>query len=393
MESSGQIRCRTAGSKLNLNRLVPALVSIAMKMFSLSVTAGALVFAGMLLPAMSLSNDESESRAWRGQTLTEFAPGKTNGIEWQVVNDGVMGGLSKGKVSISAEGTMEFTGILSLENNGGFSLTRSNAVDFNLSDDLGVLVRVKGDGRTYDVRLESEATYRGMPVSFSGAIPTLKGEWTEVKVPFSEFKGSWRGTDLPKKELNPAVIRSIGILLGDKKSGPFELEIDYIRTYGKGKGEVKAGTMAVAADRTEQSSGSRSLIETAVADGRFTTLKAALDAAGLTPFFQWDNKLTVFAPTDDAFAKLPEGVLQNLLRPENKEQLVAILSLHVHAGSKDLASALSSNEVSTIEGSPLTVTFSKGRVTVNKAALIDADIDCSDGIIHVIDRVLLPETK
>ena len=132
------------------------------------------------------------------------------------------------------------------------------------------------------------------------------------------------------------------------------------------------------------------LIATAVADGRFTILKQALDAAGLTTFFQWDDPLTIFAPTDEAFAKLPEGVLEDLLRPENKKKLITLLSYHVSTGANGLGDALKAKEVSTIEGSPVEFSFSDGKVRVNGAALIDADVKCSDGVIHVIDSVLVP---
>lgn len=190
------------------------------------------VFAACLSPA----EEAMKPWAWRGQTLTEFAPGETNDLQWQIVNDGVMGGLSKGKTETSDKGVMNFSGNLSLENNGGFSMTRTGKTNFNLSNDLGILLRVKGDGRKYRMRLDSDSTYRGMPVSFSGTFATEKGKWQQVKIPFSEFKGGWRGRDLPDKQFNPAVICRVGILLGDKKSGPFSLDIDYIRTYGKGQG-------------------------------------------------------------------------------------------------------------------------------------------------------------
>ncbi len=324
----------------------------------------ALQFAfAVLLPILvgpSLTNLYAEEKkekpwTWRGQTIAEFDEGEYKGPEWSITNDGVMGGLSKGNVKISDEGIMTFSGDLSLENNGGFSLVESNEVDLNLSNDLGILLLVKGDGREYQVRLESDATYRGMPVSFSGSFVAKKGEWHQVKVPFSAFKGGWRGRDLPDAKLNPAVINGVGIIIADKKQAPFELHVNWIRTFGKDQGEYTEAKPAA----KEKTAGPQSLIATAVADGRFATLKAALDAAKLTTFFQWDNKLTVFAPTDEAFAKLPEGTLEDLLKPENKDQLVAILSHHVHAGSLSLAEALGKDSISTIEKTPLSVRFEK----------------------------------
>lgn len=296
---------------------------------------------------------------------------------------------------------MKFQGQLSLENNGGFTTARSGDVDLNLSNDLGLLLMVKGDGRTYEARLDSDAKFRGNAVSFAGEIPTTKGKWQQVKIPFSAFKGSFRGTDLPDAVLNPAAIERVWILLGDKKQGSFDLEVDWIRTYGKGQGnfneqresaEVSVAKAEVVekAEKKSASPKSSALIATAVADGRFTILKQALDAAGLTTFFQWDDPLTIFAPTDEAFAKLPEGVLEDLLRPENKKKLITLLSYHVSTGANGLGDALKAKEVSTIEGSPVEFSFSDGKVRVNGAALIDADVKCSDGVIHVIDSVLVP---
>ena len=346
---------------------------------------------GFLSTLPLAAQDGGKPGAWRGQSIAEFDEGEYKGPDWSITNDGVMGGLSKGKVQVSDEGVMTFSGTLSLENNGGFSLVETEDVELNLSNDLGILLLVKGDGRDYQVRLESESTYRGSPVSFSSTFSTKKGEWMQVKVPFADLKGGWRGRDLPDEKFNPAVVGRVGILLGDKKPGPFNIEVDWVRTYGKDQGEFTEAK-SKPADKPK-ADGPKSVIATAVADGRFTTLKAALDAAKLTTFFQWDNKLTVFAPTDEAFAKLPKGTLEDLLKPENKDRLVAILSHHVHPGSKNLAEALSERSVKTIEGTPLRVRFEDGRVMVNKAALVNADIECSDGTIHVIDTVLIPQPK
>ncbi|MCB1062725.1 MAG: CIA30 family protein [Verrucomicrobiae bacterium] len=348
-----------------------------------------------------LAQSESKPGSWRGQSITEFTPEENARMDWRVVNDGVMGGLSEGNVDFTEAGTMKFQGKLSLENNGGFTTARSGDVDLNLSNDLGLLLMVKGDGRTYEARLDSDAKFRGNAVSFAGQIPTTKGQWQQVKIPFSEFRGSFRGTDLPDAVLNPAAIKRVWILLGDKKQGSFDLEVDWIRTYGKGQGnfteqkettEVSVAKAEVVkkAEKKSASFKDNSLIATAVADGRFTILKQALDAAGLTTFFQWDDPLTVFAPTDEAFAKLPDGVLEDLLRPENKQKLIALLSYHVSTGANGLGDALKAKEVSTIEGSPVEFSFSDGKVRVNGAALIDADVQCSDGVIHVIDSVLVP---
>ncbi len=194
--------------------------------------------ASFILLPMSLKAGDIASHPanWRGQPVTEFEPGENEAFEWRIVNDGVMGGLSKGVLKFTEDGVMKFSGMLSLENNGGFSSLRSGDVDLDLSNDLGLLLKVKGDGRTYQARLTTDETYRGMEMSFSAEFQTTKGKWTQIKVPFSAFKGSWRGRDLSDRRFDPSKIHRIGLLLGDKQSGPFELEVDYIRTYGKGQG-------------------------------------------------------------------------------------------------------------------------------------------------------------
>ncbi len=167
------------------------------------------------------------------RSISEFAPNEKSGLQWRITNDGVMGGLSKGNVAMSEAGTMRFKGYLSLENNGGFSTVRARTSKLDLSGSDGIVLRVKGDGRTYQLRLSSDARYRGMEVSFKAEFKTTRGQWKEVRVPFSALEGSWRGRQLPDKTFNPAKIRGIGILLGDKKQGDFDLEVDWIRTYGK----------------------------------------------------------------------------------------------------------------------------------------------------------------
>ena len=362
--------------------------------FQLPLFLTIILTSGLMTSSLSIANQGGPG-SWRGQSLAEFTADDPNGVEWEVVNDGVMGGLSKGNFSISDEGILSFSGTLSLQNNGGFSSIRSEAIDRNLSNDLGILLKVKGDGRTYSIRLESTATYRGMPISFSGDFTPEAGKWQQIKIPFTELKGGWRGMDLPDKEFDPSVVRKMGLLIGDKVTGPFNLEVEYIRTYGKGQGNFteRKPEAPVEKQSAKAKSNSGSVIDLVASDERFSTLKAALDAAKLTTFFQWDNKKTVFAPTNDAFAKLPKGTVESLLKPENKDHLVQILSYHVHPGDLNLAAALGSKNVDTVEKSPIKVAFRDGAVKVNDASLLEADIEATDGKIHVIDSVLLPKPR
>lgn len=133
------------------------------------------------------------------------------------------------------------------------------------------------------------------------------------------------------------------------------------------------------------------IVDTAVEAGQFKTLVAAVEAAELVETLKGDGPFTVFAPTDDAFAKLPEGTVENLLKPENKDKLVAILTYHVVPGkimSGDIAGKTA--EVETVQGGKLAVDAMDG-VKVDAAEVIKADIETSNGVIHVIDTVVLPK--
>ena len=132
------------------------------------------------------------------------------------------------------------------------------------------------------------------------------------------------------------------------------------------------------------------IVDTAVGAGSFNTLVAAVQAAGLEETLRSDGPFTVFAPTDKAFAALPEGTVETLLKPENKDQLVAILTYHVVAGkTKSKALAGKTLDVATVNGATVAIDGTDG-VTVGEATVVKADIYTSNGVIHVIDKVLLP---
>ncbi|MCU0486936.1 MAG: fasciclin domain-containing protein, partial [Anaerolineales bacterium] len=132
------------------------------------------------------------------------------------------------------------------------------------------------------------------------------------------------------------------------------------------------------------------IVDTAVADGRFTTLVAALEAAGLVETLKGEGPFTVFAPVDDAFAKLPEGTVETLLKPENIEQLKNILLYHVVSGKVMAEEVLTLNSADTVLGQPVTIKVEDGKVYINDAQVTVTDIETRNGIIHVIDTVLLP---
>ena len=133
-----------------------------------------------------------------------------------------------------------------------------------------------------------------------------------------------------------------------------------------------------------------SIIDTALANEELSTLVTAVKAAGLVEALSGEGPMTVFAPTNEAFEKLPEGTLEMLLKPENKEKLVAILMFHAVDG-KVMSTDLATSEVKTLNGAPVNVVVAEEKVTVDGATVINADVETSNGVVHVIDTVLLPE--
>jgi uncharacterized surface protein with fasciclin (FAS1) repeats len=136
---------------------------------------------------------------------------------------------------------------------------------------------------------------------------------------------------------------------------------------------------------------SKDIVDTAVAAGDFKTLAAALQAAGLVDTLKGKGPFTVFAPTDAAFAKLPAGTVESLLKPENKAKLTSILTFHVVPGNVKAADVVKLTSAKTVNGQALAIDTSGGGVKVNGAKVVKADIATSNGTIHVIDTVLLPK--
>jgi uncharacterized surface protein with fasciclin (FAS1) repeats len=149
-------------------------------------------------------------------------------------------------------------------------------------------------------------------------------------------------------------------------------------------------TAATSFVATAAVAGEKDIVDTAVEAGSFSTLVAAVEAAGLVDTLKGDGPFTVFAPTDEAFAALPEGTVETLLKPENLDQLTAILTYHVVPG-KVMSGDLSDDMMATtVQGSDIMIDLDNG-VMVNEASVVTADISTSNGVIHVIDKVILPE--
>jgi uncharacterized surface protein with fasciclin (FAS1) repeats len=147
-----------------------------------------------------------------------------------------------------------------------------------------------------------------------------------------------------------------------------------------------------AADKhAHAAAGSKDIVDTAVAAGSFNTLAAALKAAGLVDTLKGKGPFTVFAPTDEAFAKLPAGTVEDLLKPENKEKLVSILTYHVVPGDVTSKQVVKMTDAKTVNGKDVTIKVSGGSVMIDNAKVIKPDVKASNGVIHVIDTVLIPQ--
>lgn len=181
----------------------------------------AILLVCSLPPPTNASASESSMR-----TLVNF-DNSSQEPRWVAVNDNVMGGRSSGGPEV-ADGKLEFSGELSLANNGGFSSVRSVGRAFNLSGASAIILRVRGDGRRYQLRLATDARYHGIKVSYGVGFDTTAGEWTEVRVPLASLNPTVRGSSLQGPPLDASQVQEIGLLIADKREGAFALAVDWI---------------------------------------------------------------------------------------------------------------------------------------------------------------------
>jgi monofunctional biosynthetic peptidoglycan transglycosylase len=150
--------------------------------------------------------------------------------EWLVVNDGVMGGISRSAMRRSTDGKQIFEGDLSLENNGGFASVRTRLTDVDLASVAGIALRVRGDGRQYQLRFRTDDRLDG--IAYRAFFETRDGEWIVADLPLGAFEPSFRGIVVPGAEpLDPGSIRQLVLLIADEQEGPFRLEIDWVKAY------------------------------------------------------------------------------------------------------------------------------------------------------------------
>lgn len=183
------------------------------------------VISSLLFIAPLANADDSGKRQTEVHLKFDGNPAEPN---WTPQNDNVMGGISKGQAVIH-DGVLEFTGSLSLENNGGFAQVRIVNLGYDLSGKEGMKLRVMGDGRTYQLRLATDARHRGSRISYSVEFPTEAGKWTKVEVLFADLKPSHHGRRLSGPAVNLSQIEEMSFLIGDKREGPFSLKVDWMK--------------------------------------------------------------------------------------------------------------------------------------------------------------------
>lgn len=161
---------------------------------------------------------------------TGLMGGEGRSGEWYVVNDDVMGGVSESRAVLTNHKTLRFSGMVSLENNGGFASIRHVARTFGIGPGAGIRLCVKGDGKTYQLRVQTSNWYDG--IAYKAVFKTIKGEWQELMIPWEEFTATFRGQSVPDAPaLEGNEIRQVGFLIADGQAGPFDLEIAAIEAF------------------------------------------------------------------------------------------------------------------------------------------------------------------
>jgi NADH dehydrogenase [ubiquinone] 1 alpha subcomplex assembly factor 1 len=171
------------------------------------------------------------AQASMAANLRLFPPAPGRSLEWRAINDGVMGGLSRGGAEIARGGWLEFTGEVSLANNGGFASVRTVPAPLGVPGARAVRLEVRGDGRRYKLNLKTDEAFDG--VQYQAAFATPAGTWTTITLPLSSFAAKHRGRDVPgAPPLDPARIVTLGFLISDRQTGPFRLEVRSIDLVG-----------------------------------------------------------------------------------------------------------------------------------------------------------------
>lgn len=346
---------------------------VTMKLMALTV---------MFLTPFTNSEPSSAAAAdTRERVLADFSD-KVSVRSWRAVNDDVMGGVSKGGPGFE-DGRLVFSGETRLENNGGFSSIRSNRRDWKLGGARDIVLRLRGTAsRKYTMLLETPARHWGRRVSYRQSFELDGDGWQTISLPLADFSPMFRGRNLRGPKLDDERIRSLGFMVYDKKAGPFRLEIDWIKA-----------SWPEEASSDEPSQDGKNIVALASSAGKFGTLLKAATEAGLAETLTGKGPFTVLAPTDEAFSALSEGTLESLLEPGSRDKLRLILLYHVIPGTLSASELAVAGTASTAQGQDVTFALTNGRLTANGANILLNDLQASNGVVHAIDRVLLPKPE
>lgn len=296
---------------------------------------------------------------------------------FRCVNDTVMGGRSSSRVEATESGTLRFSGTVSLENNGGFTSFSARDGNYDIRGGDGVVVRVKGDGRNYILSFD----LAGVPIPAGGywqSFATEKDRWIDVRLPFSGFVPTSFGRELEGlPAVTPDRIRGVTVYLYDKKAGPFSAEFDSISTY---RDAAPAGA-APGADANDAAS---------LLPANCSTLATLLSKTGLDAAIRDLGAFTLFAPTDEAFRKLPADTVAALLAPENAAALKRVLLHHVVASPVTAWKAAQLTSARMLDGGEVGIARDGDGLRIGGARVIEADRLRLGGVVHVIDAVLVP---
>jgi len=161
--------------------------------------------------------------------LFDFHYPSTSG-SWRVINDTVMGGVSTSQCGVSGSGSMVFSGIVSLDNSGGFASARAAVPDIDMSRSMGIAIRVRGDGKTYKLGLRTDLEFDG--IYYQASFVAKQDEWVTLRIPFTSFAATYHGRPVPDApSLEAGAIKTVGFLISDKQAGPFRLEVGGIWAY------------------------------------------------------------------------------------------------------------------------------------------------------------------
>jgi len=339
--------------------------------------SGSGIFTGVVLASLFavLTPASSQGRSPEGNVPLFTFDGSVSADGWRIINDGVMGGVSKSSVITNPSGALIFSGTLSLDNNGGFASTRSAAITKKIGSYDGIELVVTGDGNKYKCGIRTNNRFDG--IAHQASFKTSSGKEQRIRIPFSDFDPTWHGRRLSEdKRMNPDDVRNIGFLIADKQEGSFQLEVKSISAYRENDPDTVSGELDIISIANEA--------------GVFKTLLAAVDAAGLTDTVRSLKGVTLFAPTDEAFEKLSDDTVASLLKPENKDQLLNILTYHVIDAEVPFSTATTLDSATALNGEKVSITVKKGALFFNDSRVVENDIETGNGLIHVIDSVLLP---